>query len=179
MMPRNRIVAPLLVVALSAGAVGCGSAASGSSSTRTSTQATAGAAGTGRRAQLAACLRKQGVTPPRRPSGQQGSGGGLLFGGGGGGAGAARARNPKLAAALRKCGFTPGQGNGRVRAGSPRFRQALADFVACMRRNGYVMPAPNTSGNGPVFDPSKVNRNDPKFVSAAQKCQGLLRVKPA
>ncbi len=37
------------------------------------------------------------------------------------------------------------------------------------------MPAPNLSGSGPVFDASKVNRNDPKFQKAAQKCQSLLR----
>jgi len=43
-----------------------------------------------------------------------------------------------------------------------------------MRKNGYNLPAPNLSGNGPVFNPAQVNRNDPKFVAAAQKCRSLL-----
>jgi hypothetical protein len=43
-----------------------------------------------------------------------------------------------------------------------------------MKTNGYKLPQPNLSGNGPVFDSRKVNRSDPKFVAAAQKCQALI-----
>ena len=48
-------------------------------------------------------------------------------------------------------------------------------YVACVKQNGYDLPAPNLSGNGPIFDESKVNRDDPKFQSASQKCQQLLQ----
>lgn len=44
-----------------------------------------------------------------------------------------------------------------------------------MRKNGYDLPKPNTSGKGPVFDSSKINRNDPKFKAAVAKCQSDLR----
>jgi hypothetical protein len=43
-----------------------------------------------------------------------------------------------------------------------------------VRRNGFALPAPNTSGRGPVFDPTKVNQRDPAFVKASAKCQQLL-----
>jgi hypothetical protein len=43
-----------------------------------------------------------------------------------------------------------------------------------MATNGYKLPKPNLSGTGPVFDPRTVNRTDPKFIAAAQKCQALI-----
>jgi hypothetical protein len=57
---------------------------------------------------------------------------------------------------------------------NPQLQQSIQAFVSCVRKDGYNMPSPNLSGNGPVFDPAKVNRSDPKFVSASQKCQSLL-----
>lgn len=121
---------------------------------------------------MAACLKKQGLSLPQRPSGAPpGGGGGGLFGGGGGGA-----NNPnraKIQAALAKCGLSFGNRR-RFNASNPAYKAALTKFVACVRQNGYNLPNPNTSGNGPVFDPTKVNRNDPKFLAAATKCQSLL-----
>jgi hypothetical protein len=163
---------------------GCGGAAA----SRPATTATTTAAGAARtrpnRTQLAACLRKQGVQLPQRPrngggQSRRGAGGGLLFGGGGGG-GFGGANRTKLQAALRACGVQPGQfrGRGRSNPTSPAYRQALARFVSCVRRNGYDLPAPNTTGRGPVFDPTKVNRNDPKFVAASRKCESLLPQRP-
>lgn len=67
--------------------------------------------------------------------------------------------------------FGSGGGAG-FRSGA--FRAALTRYVACVRRNGFDLPAPNTSGSGPVFDPSSVNRNDPRFRAASAKCQQLL-----
>jgi hypothetical protein len=179
-----RILLMLAVGALPLLVAACGSSSSASTGASASTSSTTtpnfrSAAG---RAQLATCLKKQGVTLPQRRHG----GGGFLFGGGnGGGNGNGRPsgnfRNSKLANALRKCGVTPGQGAGggfRAGANGARFNQALTKFVACMKQNGYPLPKPNTSGKGPVFDASKVNRNDPKFKSAAQKCQSLLRLGP-
>jgi hypothetical protein len=135
-------------------------------------------------------LKKQGITLPQRPSGGPpqggapgagpgaggGAGGGFLFGGGQqGGAGS---RNfSKIRSALAKCGIKPQQGQQRRfrPQNSAQFRQALTKFVTCVRKNGYDIPAPNLSGNGPVFDSSKVNRNDPKFKKAATKCQSDLQ----
>jgi hypothetical protein len=151
---------------------GCGSSSSGGSATTTTAN---------NRARVADCLRKQGVTVPNRPQGASGprgpaggGGAGFLFGGGQGQQ--QRAANPKFQAAARKCGLNVGAGaGGRFNiASNPRFKQAISKFVACVRKNGYAMPAPNLSGNGPVFDTKKVNRNDPKFVKAATKCQSLL-----
>ncbi len=57
-------------------------------------------------------------------------------------------------------------------------RKQISQYVACVRQNGYDLPSPNTSGNGPVFDSSKVNQNDPKFKAASAKCQNLLPSTP-
>jgi hypothetical protein len=117
-------------------------------------------------------MKKQGFNLPPRPAGAQpggppGGARGFGFGLGGG----ANPGDPKLQAALPKCGANF---SGRRRALSPAMKTALPKFVACVRKNGYNLPKANTSGTGPVFDPTKVNQTDPKFRAAAQKCQGLL-----
>ncbi len=174
----------LLFVVLLAVA-GCGSSSSGSGSTQAS--ATTGPGGTNRQA-IADCLKKQGIDVPQRPSGAPpqgggpGAGGGFLFGGGppGGGNGSGGRDFSKIRAALQKCGINPQQGQRRFNPqNSAQFRQALTKFVTCVRKNGYDMPDPNLSGNGPVFDSSKVDRNDPKFKKAATRCQSdLLALRP-
>jgi hypothetical protein len=158
-------------------------AACGSSSSRTSTNASsttpATTTGGGRfgNGKVAACLRQHGVALPNRPpGGRPRSGarrrGGFLFGGG---PNASPAQRRKLQAAFQACGGRAG-GFRRFNPGSnPAFKAALAKYVACVRKNGFDLPAPNTSGKGPVFDPSKVNRKDPKFVAASAKCQVLLQ----
>ena len=175
-----------VLVFLAVAVAGCGSSSSGSSSSSgTTTSAAANPAN--RRTQIAACLRKQGVNFPARPAGgappqgggaPQGGGGGFLFGGGGTGGGGQQFRaDPKFQAAAKKCGLNL-NGGGQRRfnpAGNPQFRQSIDSFVSCVRKDGYDLPSPNFSGSGPVFDASKVNRNDPKFQRAAQKCQSLLR----
>jgi hypothetical protein len=182
------ICGALALVALVA--AGCGSS-SGSGSTSTQASASAGAGAAGNRQQIADCLKKQGITlPQRRPgsgtrppnAGGTGNGGGFFFfGGGGGGQGAQGAnsgRFAKVQAALKKCGINPQRsfrGGGRFQANSAKFKAALSKFTACVRKNGYDLPKPNTSGKGPVFDASKVNRNDPKFKTAAAKCQKDLQ----
>jgi hypothetical protein len=166
---------------------GCGSSSGGSGTTTTAAAGNAANAGD-RRAQIAACLKKQGVTLPNRPGGappqgggapQGGAGGGFLFGGGGArpNGGQGFRNNPKFQAAAKKCGlnFNRAGGAGRFNpSNNAQFRQSIDKFVACVRKNGYDLPSPNFSGNGPVFDASKVNRNDPKFQKAAQACQSLL-----
>lgn len=178
------------VLALSA----CGGSSSSSkkqSSTASSTApATQGSFGA-RRAAIAACLGKQGIKLPPRPPGPPGAPGagsgpgrpggpgrGLFGGGGpGGGPGGTRAgRSPKIRAALQKCGLSFGRG--RFARNSPAFRQAVTNYVECVRKHGFKLPAPNFSGHGAVFKASQVNRNDPKFVAASSQCRGLLRFGP-
>jgi hypothetical protein len=140
------------------------------------------------RAALTACLKKQGVTVPQRsagnrPPGGGRGGGGLGLGPGGppgaaGGAGSgSNADRAKRQAAFRKCGINFRGGAGQFR-NSPAARQAYVKFAACVRKNGYNLPAPNTSGNGPVFNRSQVNQNNPKFIAASRKCQNLLPRRP-
>jgi|SRR5947209_5927600 len=166
---RSRLLsAPVALIALAAtvAVAGCGGGSSSSGTTTASNALASG--GGGRRAAIAACLKKQGLNLPQRPRGE-GRGGPGLFGGGGR---RRRFQNPQFRAALRKCGINPPAGR---RFNGSMYRQTITKFAACVRQNGYNLPAPNFSGRGPVFDPSKVNRNDPKFMAAARKCQGLLR----
>jgi hypothetical protein len=76
---------------------------------------------------------------------------------------------------MRKCGV---KFRRRGFAQSPAAKQALVKFAACVRKHGYNLPAPNTSGNGPAFNRRQVNPNDPKFRTAAGKCRGLLPQRP-
>jgi hypothetical protein len=168
-------LACLAAVVLALAVAACGSSSSGSPAS-TNVAATGGAGGYGggpgganpqRRTQITACLRKQGVTLPQRPGGAGGPGAQQS------GAGPGRFADPAVRAALAKCGITPGGfgGSGAV-ANTPAARAQLTAFVACMRTNGVNLPAPNTSGSGPVF--GAVNRNDPKFVAAFAKCRSTL-----
>ena len=43
-----------------------------------------------------------------------------------------------------------------------------------MGENGYELPEPNVSGEGPVFKESDVDREDPTFKSANEECQSLI-----
>jgi hypothetical protein len=199
---RARLIAVALA-ALVVGLVvaACGSSSSGgsgsaaSSTTGTNGTTTTGSAGRGN-TKLAACLEQQGVRLPSRPRGAGGGppatgtatnaappagsgtgtngrrppGGGFF----GGGRGMSAAQRAKLQAALRRCGGSFGGGRRFNGAGSAAYRTAIGKFVACVRKNGYDLPNPNTSGNGPVFDASKVNQRDPKWVKASKDCQSLL-----
>ena len=119
------------------------------------------------------CLQKHGIQLPTRPGGARG---GFLAG----------ANLPKgitraqLQSAMSKClggrGFPAGgPGAARLsRTGSPRFRQALSQFAACMRKNGVNVPQPNTSGSGPVFGTKGLNTASPQFKAATAKCRPAL-----
>jgi hypothetical protein len=163
-------------------------AACGGSTTTTSSSTSAASAATGtatsnntgfaaRRAAITACLSKAGITLPTRPAaaptGSAPATGGL-FGGAGGGARLGLS-DAKVTAALKNCGitFTP-RPTAATRTRTPTFQHAVNSYVACMKTNGYTLPAPNFSGTGPVFTASQVNRNDPKFIAANTKCQPLL-----
>jgi len=137
-------------------------------------------AGAARFAAVRECLQKNGVTLPARPAGgaapTRGAGG---FPGGARGAlklpkGMTRAQ---YQAVLAKCGggFHPGSSGGAPRAfDSPRFRQALTSFAACLRQNGIAIPAPNTSGKGPIFSTKGIDTASAKFKEAEKKCRPAL-----
>jgi hypothetical protein len=178
---RSFVATCLLVLAAALLLSACGGSSKSSTSATTASRTNAGGgpgapngANRARFAQIRACLQKQGIKLPQRPivrgpgSGPAGPpptggpprGGRQLFGG------------TKFRDALRKCGFAPGQG--RFNRSNPAYRKSLASFVQCVRKSGFNLPDPNLSGNGPVFDPSKINRNDPKFIAASRKCQSVL-----
>ncbi len=183
---RARALAALIaLIALGAALSACGSSSSsGATTSASATTSTAGGTGRAGFGRLRACLQQQGVTLPRPPAGSSGTrppagatpGGGGFRRGGGFFSRLSSAQRARLQAAMQKCGAPAG---GFRRFGGPNvrsaaFRRALVAYVACVRRNGFDLPAPNTSGSGPVFDASKVNRQDPKFVAANAKCQQLL-----
>ena len=82
----------------------------------------------------------------------------------------------------KKCGanFLGGGGLRRGLPGigsrlqSPAVVQALAKFAACMRENGVNVPAPNTSGKGPVFNTKGLNTTGSAFRTAVTKCISKL-----
>lgn len=178
---RGRAAAAVsLLLALAIPLAACGSSSSGGSTNAASTNARAtGPTGRPDFARLRSCLQQQGVALPRRPAGGVPNAGVVGQGGGGRGGFFSRlssAERSRLRAAMQKCGARFGGGFRRFGpdARNPAFRRALTAYVACVRRNGFDLPAPNTSGKGPIFDPSKVNRQDPRFQAASAKCQGLL-----
>jgi hypothetical protein len=75
-------------------------------------------------------------------------------------------------AAMKKCG------GGFVRRGrslnSTARIQAFTKFAACMRANGVNLPAPNTSGKGPIFNTNGLNASSPQFRQAQSKCASEL-----
>jgi hypothetical protein len=97
----------------------------------------------------------------------------------GGGGGRGRFRPPagvsatQFQEALKKCGR--GNAGGAARFNSPTAKAALTKFVACMGENGVKLPAPNTSGNGPVFNTTGINTTSSTFKSAQSKCQSALQ----
>jgi hypothetical protein len=175
------LLASLLLVA-------CGSSSKGSSSTAAASSKAKGApAGKAHNAArfkaLQECLSKQGITLPNRTPGGQGappSSGGPPSGALGqeGGprlpAGVSRA---KFDAALKKCGGADFGGRGLAggRFNKPSFRKALVKYAACLRQNGVNVPAPNTSGKGPVFSTKGLKTNSPKFQQAEAKCDSIIR----
>jgi hypothetical protein len=131
-------------------------------------------AAAGRFAALRECLKKDGITLPKRTPGQRRRPGGGGFLGGGGAApqlpkGVTRAQ---YEAALKKCG---GGAFGRPRSANPVFTRALVKFADCMRADGVKIPEPNTSGKGPIFTTKGINTSSAQFRAAETKCSADLR----
>jgi hypothetical protein len=129
------------------------------------------------------CLRKNSVTLPKRTPGSGGPAGGAFLGAGGGAGGPRLPKGmtrPQFEAALKKCGggnFGARFGKGATgarRINSPVFRAALVKYAACLRQNGVNIPAPNTSGKGPIFGTKGIDTSSPRFRAATMKCRGTL-----
>jgi len=182
---RKPAAAAVLVILLACfGLAACGgSSKSSSTSASAAAVTTPGATGAkgpnaGRFAAMRECLQKAGITLPKRTPGTRrtpGAAGGFLGGGAAGGPalpkGVTRAQ---YEAALKKCGGGNFAGRGGTRFKSPAFKTALAKFATCMRENGVNVPAPNTSGSGPVFDTKGIDTSSAQFKAAEAKCQSDL-----
>jgi hypothetical protein len=194
---RPAVTAPmgavLVLLLASLGLAACGGS---SNTTATSANASAtaprGATGTGatgpggtRFEAVRECLQKNGIKLPQRPPGQRGGrpggpSGPRGFFGGAGGANSPQLPNgvsrAQLQAAIKKCGG--GAGGQILRRGtrlkSPAYLAALTKFATCMRENGVNVPAPNTSGNGPIFSTKGLNTASAQFRSAELKCRSDL-----
>jgi hypothetical protein len=185
--PTAAAVLVLLLACL--GLAACGS--SGSSTTTSanaaattggSTSTGAAGPGAGRFAALRECLQKNGVTLPKRTPGQRppGGAGGFFPGAAGrffrGGTGATLPNGvtrAQMESALKKC--TGSFGGGLRRFDNPAYKQALVKFATCMREHGVNVPAPNTSGTGPIFNTRGLNTGSAQFRSAEATCRSDLR----
>ena len=174
------LLASIAVIAAVTVLAACGSSSStNSSSSAKATSSTqpgsAGSAGASRFASLRTCLQKQGINLPA-PSGAPGQGGQ----GGGGRPGGGFLKAPegvsqaKFQEALKKCGAGNAPGRGSHNLNSASARSALTSYATCMRKNGINLPAPNTSGKGPVFNTSAINTSSEAFKSAQKACQADL-----
>ncbi|MGP0100525.1 MAG: hypothetical protein ACLPUT_02750 [Solirubrobacteraceae bacterium] len=178
------LVLASLVLAACGGSSSTTTSTTNASATTPTTGGTPGAAG-GRFAAVRECLQKNGITLPKRTPGQRpspGTGGGFL--GGGGPTLPKGVTKAQYEAAIKKCGGFP---RGGFKGGAGGFnsaagKQALAKFAACMSENGVKIPAPNTSGNGPIFNTKGIDTASAKFREAEAKCRtdllGAFRARP-
>jgi hypothetical protein len=156
--------------------VGCGGSSGDSTTEESSTASPAQAGGPGGFAEISdetrACLKEMGVELPggppaggpptgTPPAGEPPQG----FGKGG----------AKMKKAFEECGMELPQGKPEgPPMNSGAFRKSIKEYIACMGENGVKLPEPNLSGEGPVFKQSEVDRADPKFEAANEKCQTVL-----
>jgi hypothetical protein len=187
---RSRPATAVLVLVLASVVLAaCGSSSSSSSTSTASASATTSTTGGtgalgGRFAAIRECLQKSGITLPNRTPGQRPSPGAGGFLGGGAPTLPKGVTRAQYEAALKKCGgFSRGGFRGFGGSfNSPAGKQALAKFATCMHENGVNVPAPNTSGKGPIFDAKGLDTSSAKFRTAEAKCridlQGLFRARP-
>jgi len=175
------VLAGLLLAACGSSSTSSDTSSTSASATTSTTGGPAGAAGASRFTAVRECLAKNGITLPKRTPGQRPSPGAGGFPGGGGGftlpKGVTKAQ---YEAAIKKCGGFPRGGGGRFAGGAagfntPAAKAALTKYAACLRENGVNVPAPNTSGNGPVFNDKGLNTSSAKFTAAEAKCRSILQ----
>ncbi|HUB36512.1 MAG TPA: hypothetical protein VL972_06775 [Solirubrobacteraceae bacterium] len=187
--PKYPALAVLLLALAALLLSACGS--SGSSNTAT-TSASANASGTGaagsgapggpgatRFTKVRECLKKEGITLPKfRPGGGPYGARGIVKPGTGPQLPKGMTR-AQYEAAIKKCGGGAfGHRRffgGGARLKNPAYKAALAKFAACMKQNGVALPAPNTSGTGPIFDTKGLDTTGATFKAAQVKCASDLR----
>lgn len=169
-------------------AAGCGGSSDESTSTETaaSTSGEAEAGGTPSAGgpggfeiddEAQACLEEQGVELPEMGAGGPPEGGAPPSGEPPqGGPPEGFEGGEEMQKAFEECGIEAPQGGGPggPPADSPEFEVSIEDYVACVRENGYDLPDPNLSGEGPVFSEAEVDQSDPKFKAASEECQSLI-----
>jgi hypothetical protein len=167
---------------------GCGGSSSTSSSSSGSSEAgsgsTSGTAESGAApggfqisSKQETCLKEAGVELPSGGQGGPPEGGAPPQGFEGGQPPEGGQPGGEMQEAIEKCGIEIPQGGpgGANAPNSAEYKSTIRAYVACVRENGYELPEPNLSGNGPVFKPSEVNQSNPKFAAASKKCQSQLR----
>lgn len=188
----SAVITALALLLACLGLAACGGSSSSTTATSANASATTPKGATGLDGRLGAraasrfktireCMQKNGVTLPQRPPGQRRGGpsgpsgaSGFLGGGAGGTQLPSGVTRAQYEAAIKKCGGGSGfrRGTGRLKA--PVYKAALSKFAACMRENGVNVPAPNTSGSGPVFNIKGLKPTSSKFQSAEAKCRSDL-----
>lgn len=173
-------VLAVLATALLAGCGGSGGSESSSEESSAASSERVGGPGgfAGISEEARSCLKERGVELPEPGQGAPPAGGppegtppegGSPRGFGKGGA--------KMKKAFEECGVELPRGKpGGPPIDSGAFRKWIKEYVACMGENGYELPEPNLSGEGPVFKESEVDREGPKFKAANEKCQSRLGV---
>ncbi len=139
----------------------------GSVAARSATEGTRHEGSTGAKAGLTrfdTCLRKHGISVQAQ-------------------SGLSGARRPKGVSvshyrqALQACASASpasSAGNTPRKPLSPRFRNALVAFAACMRKDGVNLAAPNTTGKGPIFSTKGVDVRSVAFRTAERNCRSTL-----
>jgi hypothetical protein len=157
-------------------AAGSGTSSTGTSSTGSTSTTPVTGRGPARFAAMRECLQKSGITLPERAPGSARPAGAAGFIGGRTGPrlpkGVTRAQ---YEAALKKCGAGVRFAGGGARfANNPVFKAALEKYATCLRQNGIDVPAPNTSGDGPIFNTKGISTTSPQFANASKKCRSTL-----
>lgn len=161
---------------------GCGSSGGSESSSEETTASSEQAGGFADISEeTRSCLKEKGVELPEPGRGGPPAGGppegtppegGPTAGGPPQGFGKGGAKMKK---AFEECGVELPQGKPEgPPMNSGAFRKSIKEYVACMGESGVELPEPNLSGEGPVFKESEVDREDPKFKAASEKCQSRL-----
>ena len=157
--PLRRLVPPLLATAISTLALAaCGSDSGSSTAAPTDDEREAA------RLKLTQCLRENGVEVQDSPAAGGGGGrGGVLVRGGGD---KAREAMEGPCKRYREAAF------GNISAEDRQeFQDAFQKFAQCMRDNGVEVQDVTTSGGRGTV---RVDRDDPDFEAAQEKCQGKL-----
>ena len=166
-------MASLLIALAAVFLTACGSSSSSGAGTSSAKTTAAVGSPTGRFASLRECLKKQGIDLPA-PSGKPGAGG-PPSGGAGGFKPPSGTSGAKFQEAIKKCGGGGFPAGGRGNLNSASAKAALTKYASCMRENGVNLPAPDTSGKGPVFSTKGLDTSSQAFKSAQKACQSDLK----